>query len=358
MKILYPFVAVLGLILIAFLGVQVGMEALFGIVFPYLAILIFICGFINRVISWAKSPVPYRIPTTSGQANSLPWIKQAKLDNPSTTAGVVQRMVLEVLLFRSLFRNTEASVYDGPKLRYGSSKYLWLFGLLFHYSFLVIAVRHMRLFTDPMPFFIAPLEFFDGILQVGAPTLYQSDLVILGAITFLFLRRILLPRIRYISLPADYFPLFLIFAIASTGILMRYFIRVDVVNIKQLAVGLVTFSPEIVGDLGSIFYIHVFLVSTLLAYFPFSKLMHAGGIFMSPTRNLANNSRMVRHINPWNDPSIKPHSYSGYEDDFRDVMAEAGLPLEKELPPAPEEPAAEEATEAAPEAEATETPAE
>lgn len=351
MKILYPFVAVLGLILIAFLGVQVGMESLFGVVFPYLAILIFICGFINRVITWAKSPVPFRIPTTCGQANSLPWIKQAKFDNPSTKAGVIQRMILEVFLFRSLFRNTQASVYDGPKLRYGSSKYLWLFGLLFHYSFLVIVVRHMRLFTDPLPFFIAPLEFFDGILQVGAPSLYQSDLVILGAVTFLFLRRVVLPKIRYISLPADYFPLFLIFAIAATGILMRYFIRVDVINIKQLAVGLATFNPVIVGDLGSIFYIHIFLVSTLLVYFPFSKLMHAGGVFMSPTRNLANNSRMVRHINPWNDPTIKPHSYAGYEDEFRVFMAEAGLPLEKELPT--EEPA-EEAAEAA----APETPAE
>lgn len=350
MKILYPFVAVLGLMVIAFLGVQVGMESLFGIVIPYLAILIFIGGFINRVISWAKSPVPFRIPTTCGQANSLPWIKQAQFDNPSTQAGVIKRMLLEVFLFRSLFRNTQASIYDGPKLRYGSSKYLWLFGLLFHYSFLVIVLRHLRLFTDPMPFFIAPLEFFDGILQVGAPTLYQTDLVILGAVTFLFLRRVVLPKIRYISLPADYFPLFLIFAIASTGILMRYFTRVDVVSIKQLAVGLATFSPQIAGDLGSVFYIHIFLVSTLLVYFPFSKLMHLGGVFMSPTRNLANNSRMVRHINPWNDPKIKPHSYAGYEDEFREFMAEAGLPLEKELP-------ADEPAEEAAEAKATETPA-
>jgi hypothetical protein len=84
------------------------------------------------------------------------------------------------------------------------------------------------------------------------------------------------------------------------------------------------------------------LITVLLAYFPFSKLMHAGGVFLSPTRNMANNSRMVRHINPWNDPSIKPHSYAGYEDDFREAMVEAGLPVEKELPPKEEAPAAEE----------------
>ena len=57
--------------------------------------------------------------------------------------------------------------------------------------------------------------------------------------------------------------------------------------------------------------------------------MHAGGIFMSPTRTLANNSRIVRHINPWN-YEVKTHSYAEYEDEFRDKMRKVGLPLEKE----------------------------
>ncbi|MDD5757859.1 MAG: sulfate reduction electron transfer complex DsrMKJOP subunit DsrM [Desulfobulbaceae bacterium] len=332
MKILYPFVAVLGLIIIAAIGSQAGLEALFGIVFPYLALLIFLGGFINKVVGWAKSPVPFRIPTTCGQANSLPWIKQDCLDCPSTTTGVLARMALEIFLFRSLFRNTQADVYDGPKLRYGSSKYLWLFGLLFHYAFLVIIVRHLRLFADPIPFFVNILEYADGFLQIGLPHLYQSDLVILGAITLLFLRRIILTNVRYISLPADYFPLFLIFSIAATGMLMRYVTRVDIVAVKQLAVGLTTLHPSIVGDLGMVFYVHIFLVCTLLVYFPFSKLMHMGGVFMSPTRNLANNSRMVRHINPWNDPNLKPHSYAAYEDEFREFMVDADIPVDKELP--------------------------
>ncbi len=342
MKILYPFVAVIGLMLIAYFGAQAGLDSLFGIVLPYLAIVIFIGGFIRKVVDWAKSPVPFRIPTTCGQANSLPWIKQNKIECPSTMSGVLQRMFLEVFLFRSLFRNTQAEIYDGPKLRYGSSKYLWLFALTFHYSFLMIVIRHVRLFTDPMPFFVNILEFGDGFLQIGAPPIYISDLAILGGLLLLFGRRIFLPKIKYISLPADYFPLFLIFSIAATGCIMRYFDRADVVYIKQLAVGLATFHPSIVADINPIFYVHIFLVSTLLMYFPFSKLMHMGGIFMSPTRNLANNSRMVRHINPWNDPNIKPHSYAGYEDEFREFMVEAGIPVDKELPAKEEEAPAEE----------------
>ncbi|NOX26437.1 MAG: menaquinol oxidoreductase [Deltaproteobacteria bacterium] len=341
MKILYPFVAVIGLMLIAYFGAQAGLESLFGIVIPYLAITIFIVGFIRKVVYWAKSPVPFRIPTTCGQANSLPWIKQNKIECPSTTSGVLKRMFLEVVLFRSLFRNTQADIYDGPKLRYGSSKYLWLFALMFHYSFLVIIMRHMRLFTDPMPFFVPILDFFDGFLQIGTPPLYISDLIILLGLLLLFSRRIFLPKIKYMSLPADYFPLFLIFAIASTGCTMRFWDRVDVVNIKHLAVGLASFHPVIIGKLNPLFYVHIFLVSTLLAYFPFSKLMHMGGIFMSPTRNLANNSRMVRHINPWNDPALKPHSYADYEDEFREVMVEANLPVDKGLPVKEEEAPAE-----------------
>ena len=226
-------------------------------------------------------------------------------------------------------------------------------------SLLLILLRHLRLFLNPVPGFVGTLEFFDGIFQVGVPVLYQTDLIFVGAVTFLFLRRVIIPQVRYISFAADYFPLFLIFAIAMTGILMRYIFRVDVVSIKQLTVGLATFSPAISGDIGSIFYIHVFLVSVLLAYFPFSKLMHLGGVFLSPTRNMANNNRMVRHVNPWNDPNIKPHSYADYEDEFRQFMADADIPLEKELPPEPEpEPEPEEAAADAAEPAAEEAPAE
>ncbi len=343
MKVLQALGIVLALMLVAYVGAALpGGRTLFGVVLPYLAFAIFVIFFIAKVIDWAKSPVPFRIPTTGGQANSLPWIKQNKLDCPSTTLGVLGRMLLEVFLFRSLFRNTQAEVHEGPKLAYGSSKFLWLFGILFHYSFLTVALRHLRFFTDPIPAFVKALEFGDGFMQVGAPVLYQTDLVFMAAVTFLLLRRLVLPNIRYISLVADYFPLFLLLGIGTTGILMRYVVRVDVISIKMLTHGLVTFNnPFIADSVSGIFFVHLFLITVLLAYFPFSKLMHAGGVFLSPTRNMANNSRMVRHINPWNDPSIKPHSYAGYEDDFREFMVEAGLPVEKELPPKEEAPAAE-----------------
>jgi len=333
MKYAFSFLAVIAMVLIAWLGSQIpGMPYLFGVALPYLALLIFLGGFIYRVVHWAKSPVPFPIQTTCGQGKSLDFIKHNRLEAPNTTAEVVARMFLEIVTFRSLFRNTKSEIHTGPHITYESSKWLWLFALIFHYSFLAIVVRHMRLFLDPVPVWLTWIEFVDGIFQVGAPGWYISDVTLVLGCVLLFGRRLVNRHTRVISLMNDYFPLVLIFAIAVSGILMRYFIRtdIDIVNIKQLTVGLVTFSPTIGAEIGAIFYIHFFLVCVLLAYFPFSKLMHLGGVFMSPTRNLKNNSRAVRHVNPWN-PRILPHSYAGYEDEFREFMVDAGIPVEKEL---------------------------
>lgn len=333
MKYAFSFLAVIALILIAGLGSLIpGMQYFFGVAIPYLAIAIFLGGFVYRVVYWAKSPVPFSIQTTCGQGKSLDFIKRNKLEAPNNKVEVAARMFLEVFFFRSLFRNTKSELHDGPKITYESSKWLWLFALIFHYCFLIVVIRHMRLFIDPVPAPIYWIEYIDGLFQIWTPRLWLTGVGLAAGCVLLFGRRLMNRHVRYISLANDYFPLMLIFAIAVTGMLMRYILRtdIDIVAIKQLAVGLVTFSPVIVTDIGGIFYIHLFLVSILLIYIPFSKLMHAGGVFMSPTRNMTNASRAVRHINPWN-PDIKPHSYAGYEDEFREFMVENGIPVEKQL---------------------------
>jgi nitrate reductase gamma subunit len=266
---------------------------------------------------------------------------------------VVARMALEILTFRSLFRNTRMRLKEGSKLSYQLEIFLWVGALAFHYAFLTVIVRHLRLFTDPVPFFVTLVENVDSFfrfeilypdIQFGLPAVYLSGIVLLAAAGYLFLRRLFIRPVRYISLASDYFPLFLIFGIALTGILMRYVSKVDITAAKELAMGLVTFHPTVPGDIGAIFYIHLFFVSVLLAYFPFSKLMHLGGVFLSPTRNLTTDTRANRHVNPWNYP-VPIHTYDEYEDEFREKMIEAGLPVEK----MPEE---------IPAAEPAETPAE
>ena len=327
---LYSLLAVVVLGLVAYVGAgAAGLQGVFGIFIPYLAVVIFIAGFVYRIMDWAKSPVPFRIPTTCGQQQSLDWIEQNKIDNPSTLPGVLARMFFEIVTFRSLLKNSRVELV-GNRISYKWVVWLWLFAILFHYSFLAVTIRHLRFFLEPVPFFVQAIEQIDGILQVGLPGVFISGVTLLAGATLLLLRRILLPKLTYISKPADYFPLLLIIGIALTGIMMRYFTKVDVVKVKELTMGLATFHlgiPE--GGVGALFYAHLFLVCLLLAYIPFSKLMHMGGVFLSPTRNLANNSRMKRHINPWN-PKVKFHTYEEYEEDFREKMIEADLPLDKE----------------------------
>ena len=329
MKALYSLTTVVALAALAFLlGRLDQWRLVLGVIVPYAALTTFLAGVSYRVVQWSLAPVPFRIPTTCGQQKSLPWIKAGWLESPYTTAGVIARMALEILLFRSLFRNTKAELRQGPRLVYGEDKFLWLGALAFHWSFLVIYLRHLRFFMEPVPRLVLALDKMDSFFQVGAPILYVTDVIMVVALLYLLQRRLADPQVRYISLSADYFALFLILGLALSGIWMRYFTRVDIVAIKQLALGLVTFSPIVPKEVGPLFFVHLFLLSTLVAYFPFSKLMHMGGVFLSPTRNLANNNRRKRHVNPWDYP-VKVHTYEEWEAEFRDKIVAAGLPLDK-----------------------------
>ena len=325
----FSFLLIAVSIVIPLLGVgAAGCYSLFGVVIPYAGLILFLSGVAYRVTVWSRSPVPFRIPTTCGQQTSLPWIQRSSLESPYNTAGVLGRMALEVLLFRSLFRNTKVELREGIPV-YGGAKWLWAAALTFHWSFLIIILRHLRFFSEPVPQAINFLASLDGLFVIGIPTIYLTDAFLLGSVTYLFLRRVGIPNVRYISLPSDYFPLFLILAIGLSGFLMRHVYKVDLSRVKEVALGLVLFHPQISEGIGLIFYLHLFLVSLLLAYLPMSKLVHMGGVFLSPTRNLANNSRMHRHVNPWNYP-VKVHTYEEYEEEFREKMKAAGIPVEKE----------------------------
>jgi nitrate reductase gamma subunit len=330
MKAIYSLIAVLILVALAVAGGEVaGLRAFFAVIVPYAAIAAFLVGLSYRVIRWSLSPVPFRIPTTCGQQKSLPWIKPGRLESPHTRLGVFVRMALEILLFRSLFRNTRVELRDGPRLVYGEEKWLWLGALAFHWSFLVVFLRHLRFFMEPVPGCVLAIQNMDGFFQVGTPVIYATGVIILAALIYLLVRRLSDPQVRHISLVADYFALYLLLGLVISGLLMRYFSKVDIVAIKQLGVGLVTLSPVTPETVGSLFFVHLFLLSVLLAYFPFSKLVHMPGVFLSPTRNLANNNRMKRHVNPWDYP-VKVHTYQEWEEEFRDKIVGAGLPLDKE----------------------------
>ncbi len=328
---MYLLYAALAVTLLALLGAAAasvsGGATFVAVIVPYAALLTLLLGVCYRIGRWAASPVPFRIPTTCGQQRSLPWIRTAPLDNPATGAGAVGRVALEVLLFRSLLYNSRTRIHDGRYVT-AESRVLWLGALAFHWSLLVVVLRHLRLVVEPVPAFVLWLGSVDGLLQIGAPTLLLTDLVLLASIGYLLLRRWWNPLLRYLSLFSDYFALLLLLAIAVTGVLMRHVARVDVVSIKQFALGLVTFHPALPAGANPVFFAHLLLVSALAVYIPFSKLMHFGGALLSPTRNLANNSRRRRHVNPWNHP-VPTHTYAEWEHEFADKLKLAGLAPDK-----------------------------
>jgi nitrate reductase gamma subunit len=327
-RILWPLAAVVAIVLIVAAAFQAGwLHYALLIVIPYVAIVLFIGGFIYRIVNWGNSPVPFNVPTVCGQEKSLSWIEQNKIESPSGYAGVAGRMAMEIFLFRSLFRNSKVEQTGPQKLVYGGNRWLWLGGLAFHWSLLVILFRHLRFFTEPVLPPVVWLTGIDGVLQLALPALYLTDFIILIALTYLFLRRVVFAQLRYISLASDYLALFLMLGAVISGVLMRSVFKVDLVAVKELAISVITFHPAVPDGIELPFYIHLILVCTLVAYFPFSKMMHAPGILFSPTRNLKNDSRMVRRSNPWDRP-VRVHTYAEYEDEFREPMRKAGLPLE------------------------------
>jgi nitrate reductase gamma subunit len=310
---------------------------IFGVIIPYIAFAIFVVGIVYKFIYWAKSAVPLKVPTTSGQQKSLKFIKRTiydRFDSPYTKWETAVRMILEIFAFRSLLKNTR---YYLDRLSQRDARWLWLFAILFHYCLLLVLIRHTKFFLEPVPSFVEMISELEAFKGVFIPSVYVSGVTIIAALFLLWFRRIFLSRERCISLPSDHFALLLLLAIVISGNVMRYFIKVDISAVKGLLLSLMAFNiPQAVEFANSIepmFYIHFALGSFLLAYFPFSKLMHAGGIFFSPTRNMPNNNRAERHVNPWN-PPYKGITWQEYYEAYKDQLdeiAEKGYKVKPEV---------------------------
>jgi nitrate reductase gamma subunit len=279
-----------------------------------------VVAFVWKVARWMRAPLPFRIPLTVGQ--------QSGLGSPHSAFEVVLRVVLDVLLLRPLFRTTPTAPSVGRGLAHGRGRSLWFITAAFHGSLLVIVLRHLRLFLEPVPGFVAVLEQFDVATEMVLPKVHVTSLLLPLALALLLGRRLVLMRVRYISLAADYFPLLLLLAIAATGLVMRHFGRTDVAAVKQLTIGLAHGSLVLPSQADAWLITHVFLVGILLAYFPLSKLMHMPGALLSPTLTMANINRERRHVNVRN-PQVQVLHYADYEATFRERMIEAGLPVEE-----------------------------
>ncbi len=232
-------------------------STLFAILF-YLATLMLVVGLLYRINTYARTPAPLKIPTTPA---------------PTTQTGVVLRMAREVVFFESLFK---------------ANLWIWSMGWLFHASLALELARHLRYFTEPVWGWVALIQPFG---------MYAGLTMLIGLLG-LWVRRLFVERIRYISTPSDHLMLVLLIGIALSGLTMTFVTHADVVGVKNFFISWMGFSSaSLPADI--ILYFHLFGVASLMAIFPISKLLHAPGVFFSPSRNQTDNPREKRHIAKW-----------------------------------------------------------
>lgn len=224
----------------------------------YFATFILFAGLAYRIYTYANTPSPLKIVVTPA---------------PTTRAGVVYRMWKEVVLFESLFK---------------ASKWTWVFGWAFHFGMLLVLLRHLRYINEPTWFWVDMIQPF-GI--------YAGFAMLLGLFG-LWARRILVERVRYISAPSDHLMLAMIIGITGTGLLMKFVAGADVIAVKNFMLGLIYFDIQPIPE-DPILLVHLGLVGLLMIIFPYSKLLHAPGVFFSPTRTQVDNPREQRHVTPW-----------------------------------------------------------
>ena len=232
-------------------------SVIFAILF-YLATLALVVGLLYRINIYARTPAPLKIPTTPA---------------PTTKGGVVLRMAREVVLFESLFK---------------ANLWTWSMGWLFHASLALVLLRHLRYFTEPVWGWVALIQPF-GV---------YAGLTMLLGLCGLWVRRLFVERTRYISTPSDHLMLALLIGIAASGLLMKFVAHTDVIAVKSFFLGWMRLGIQSLPA-DSLLYLHLAMVALLLIIFPVSKLLHAPGIFFSPSRNQTDNPREKRHISAW-----------------------------------------------------------
>lgn len=224
----------------------------------YAATAILVGGVGYKCWVYARTPQPLKIPIPPA---------------PRTRRGVVLRMLMEVTLFRSLFR---------------SNKWIWLFGWIFHVALLAVLLRHLRYFTEPVWGWVALIQ----------PLGLYAGFAMLAGLAGLWARRFLVDRVRYISSPSDHLMLALLAGIGGSGLAMKYVLPTDVVALKAFVLGLMAFDWQPL-PVDPALLVHLALVALLMIVFPISKLLHAPGVFFSPSLNQVDDARERRHAAGW-----------------------------------------------------------
>ncbi len=227
----------------AALGIALGLALQAGA-------LVAVVGTAARCLRWARAPQARPVPLTPA---------------PRTTRGVALRLAGELVLFRSLWRATRVG---------------WLLGWTFHLCLAVVLVDHLWLVVDPVPAWMWQLHAHTRAVAV----------VGLLAVAGLLLRRVLDPRVRYVSAPSDHAHLVLLGTLFATGLALRTTHPVDLGAVRQFTLALA--EPRWLPlPADPVLTAHLAGAAALLLVFPVSKLLHAPGLLLSPSIALRDRAR-------------------------------------------------------------------
>jgi len=226
-----------------------ALKVLIGVILPYITLIVVVGGMTYRIVKWYKMPSP-------GKLTLFPA--------PEPGSGLVLGVLKETFFLRTLFK---------------ADKALWSGSWGFHIMLLLIFFGHLRVVRD-FPRVWQTLEMGEARVDTMSAVLGGgAGIIILIAVLFLLLRRLVLTRVQDISSPADYLILILLIAVILTGDYIRFFTDFNLKETHTYFASLLTFHPQLPQS--SFFLLHFFLGQILLMCVPFSKIMHFGGVFFS-----------------------------------------------------------------------------
>jgi len=133
---------------------------------------------------------------------------------------------------------------------------LWFGEYVFHASFLLVILRHLRYFLDPVPSWIWDLQ-LPGLI---------AGYVLPVSLVYILVVRSCSEREKYSS-PANMLLLLLLLAISGIGVLMHALSTTDLVGVKLFSLGILSFTPAPLPG-GVLFPMHIVLVLIVVALLP------------------------------------------------------------------------------------------
>ncbi|MFZ2196842.1 MAG: hypothetical protein WAV13_03850 [Thermodesulfovibrionales bacterium] len=189
----------------------------------YLSMLVFLGNYVARVLIWAKSK-----PVNEAMSRKF-------------SIKTLVMAVCDILSFRRLLIANDL---------------LWIGEWTFHVSFVVVILRHLRYFLEPVPRWVWALQ-TPGII---------AGYILPLSLAYIFTVKFLVERKKYVS-SYNFSLLVLILLLSVSGLLMKTIYHPDIVSVKTFIMGIVTFRFGAVPE--NIFFIfHFVLVLALIVNLP------------------------------------------------------------------------------------------